>query len=393
MKNNLADKSQGRPMKTVYVDNNATTPVAPKALEAMLPYFTSGFYNPSAISGRVYGIDAAIARARRVVTEFLSASDTKEFVFTSCATESNNWAIFGGSQANPERRHIITSKVEHPSVLEICKSLCKIGYEVTFLEVDGDGNLSIDELMDSIRPDTLLVTLMAANNETGVIFPVDRLSAAVKKRDPNIVFHTDATQHVGKLPVDLNCAFEHVDLMSFSGHKIHGPKGVGGLFIRKGTPLTPLLYGGNQESGRRSGTENVPGIIGLAKACELASANIQSMQSVGVLRNQLEEELLELFSSALVNGGKANRLPNTLNIAFKNMDSETLLHQLSQKGVYASNGSACSTGSLNYSHVLSAMNVPYDYIAGSIRFSFSHLNSLEDVETIVETMKQIKLEF
>lgn len=380
-------------MKTVYVDNNATTPVAPEVLETMLPYFTSGFYNPSAISGRVYGIDAAIARARRVVTEFLSASDTKEVVFTSCATESNNWAIFGETQANPERRHIITSKVEHPSVLEICKSLSKIGYEVTFLDVDNDGNLNMDQLMDSIRPDTLLVTLMAANNETGVMFPIDRLSASIKEKDPNIAFHTDATQYVGKLPVNLDRNFEHIDLMSFSGHKFHGPKGIGGLFVRKGTPLTPLLYGGNQENGHRSGTENVPGIIGLAKACALANANIEKRQSVGVLRDQLEKELLESFPSALVNGGKANRLPNTLNIAFKNIDSETLLHQLSQNGVYASNGSACSTGSLNYSHVLSAMEVPYDYIAGSIRFSFSCLNCPEDVKIIVETMKQIKLEF
>ena len=380
-------------MKTVYVDNNATTTVTLEVIEAMIPYFSKEYYNPSAISGRASGVDTAIERARRTVAEFLGASDVREIVFTSCATESNNWAVFGVTQRNRERQHIITSQVEHPSVLEVCKSLCKSGYDVTFLSVNGDGNLSVDELMDSIRPDTLLVTLMAANNETGVIFPIDCLSAAVKERDPNIVFHTDATQYVGKLPVNLNRAFEHVDLMSFSGHKIHGPKGVGGLFIRKGTPLTPLLYGGNQESGRRSGTENVPGIIGLAKACELADHNIKNMPNVGVLRNQLEKELLKLFPSALVNGAKADRLPNTLNIAFKDMDGETLLHQLSQSGVYASNGSACSTGSLNYSHVLSAMEVPYDYIAGSIRFSFSRLNCLEDVEIIVETMKQIKLEF
>ena len=380
-------------MKTVYVDNNATTTVTLEVIEAMIPYFSKEYYNPSAISGRASGVDTAIERARRTVAEFLGASDVREIVFTSCATESNNWAVFGVTQRNRERRHIITSQVEHPSVLEVCKSLCKSGYDVTFLSVDGDGNLSVDELMDSIRPDTLLVTLMAANNETGVIFPIERLSAAVKERDPNIVFHTDATQYVGKLPVDLNRDFEHVDLMSFSGHKIHGPKGVGGLFIRKGTPLTPLLYGGNQESGRRSGTENVPGIIGLAKACELAGDNIENMHGVEVLCNRLEQELLQLFPSALVNGGKASRLPNTLNIAFRNMDSETLLHQLSGRGVYASNGSACSTGSLNYSHVLSAMEVPYDYIAGSIRFSFSRLNCLEDVEIIVETMKQIKLEF
>ena len=380
-------------MKTVYVDNNATTPVAPEVMAVMLPYFTEEFYNPSAISGRAHGVDKAIARARRTTAEFLGASDAKEIAFTCSATESNNWAIFGAVRANPERRHIITSKVEHPSVLEACKSLCKSGCDVTFLSVDSDGNLNVDELMDSVRSDTLLVTLMAANNETGVIFPIDHLSSAVKERDPNIIFHTDATQYVGKLPVNLNQTFEHIDMLSFSGHKFHGPKGVGGLFIRKGIRLTPLLYGGNQENGRRSGTENVPGIIGLAKACELADDNIQNMQNVEVLRNQLEKELLKLLPSALVNGGKANRLPNTLNIAFQEIDSETLLHQLSLNGVYASNGSACSTGSLNYSHVLSAMDVPYDYIAGSIRFSFSRMNSPEDVKTTAETMKKIKLEF
>ena len=377
-------------MKTVYVDNNATTLVVPEVMEAMVPYFTEEFYNPSAISGRTHGIDTSVARAHRTVAGLVGASDAREIAFTSCATESNNWAIFGAARANPERQHIITSKVEHPSVLEVCKSICKNGYDVTFLSVDGDGNLDMDELADSIRSDTLLVTLMAANNETGVIFPIDRLSAAVKAQDPNIIFHTDATQYVGKLPVDLNRDFEHIDLMSFSGHKIHGPKGIGGLFIRKGTPLAPLLYGGNQENGRRSGTENVPGIIGLAKACQLVNHNIENLQRVRALRNQLEKELLKLFPSALVNGAKANRLPNTLNIAFKDIDSETLLHQLSQSGVYASNGSACSTGSLDYSHVLSAMEVPYDYIAGSIRFSFSQLNQPEDVEIVVEKMKQIR---
>ena len=377
-------------MKTVYVDNNATTPVAPEVMKAMTPYFTEGFYNPSAISGRAYGIDTVIAKARRTVAKFVGVSDAKEIVFTSCATESNNWTISGTTRANPERRHIITSQVEHPSILEACKSLCKNGYDVTFLSVDYDGNLSTDELLDSIRSDTLLVSLMAANNETGVIFPVDHLSAAVKERDPNIIFHTDATQYVGKLPVNLNREFQNVDLMSFSGHKIHGPKGVGGLFIRKGVPLSPLLYGGNQENGCRSGTENVPGIIGLAEACKLADRNIENLQRVGALRDQLERELLELFPSSLINGKKANRLPNTLSIAFENSDSETLLHQLSQSGVYAANGSACSTGSLDYSHVLSAMQVPYDYIAGSVRFSFSFLNQPEDVKIIVERLKQIR---
>ena len=377
-------------MKAVYADNNATTSVVPEVMDAMNPYLTDKFYNPSAISGRANGVDATISKARRTVAEFLGTSDTKEIVFTSCATESNNWAIFGTTRATPEHRHIITSQVEHPSMLEACKSLCRDGYDVTFVSVDSDGNLRADELMDSLRPDTLLVTLMAANNETGVIFPVDYLSAAVKERDPNIIFHTDATQFVGKLPANLSRELEHIDLMSFSAHKFHGPKGIGGLFIRKGIPLSPLLYGGNQENGRRSGTENVPGIIGLAEACKLADRNIENMQCVGALRDQLERELLELFPTSLINGKKANRLPNTLNIAFENSDSETLLHQLSQHGVYAANGSACCTGSLDYSHVLSAMQVPYDYIAGSIRFSFSHLNQPEDVKIIVERMKQIR---
>ncbi len=377
-------------MKAVYADNNATTPVAPEVMETMKLYFADAFYNPSAISGRAYGIDTAIAQARRAVAEFLGTSDANEIVFTSCATESNNWAIFGATRGNPERRHIITSKVEHPSVLETCKSINKNGYDVTYLKVDGDGNLNMNELIDAIRSDTLLVSLMAANNETGVTFPVDRLSAAVKEQDPNIIFHTDATQYIGKLPVDLSREFEHIDLLSFSGHKFHGPKGIGGLFIRKGTPLAPLLYGGNQENGRRSGTENVPGIIGMAEACKLADRNITRVKNVETLRDELEGELLGLAPTALVNGGNANRLPNTLNIAFKDMDSETLLHQLSMGGVYASNGSACSTGSLDYSHVLSAMQVPYDYIASSVRFSFSHLNSSEDVNIIVERMKQIR---
>ncbi len=379
-------------MKTVYIDNNATTSVTPVVLKAMVPYISEQFYNPSAISGHVYGVDKAIAKSRQTVTDFLGASDAKEIAYTCSATESNNWAIYGAVRACSERQHIITSIVEHPSVLETCKSLSQIGYDVTFLSVDSDGNLNADELIDSICPNTLLVTLMAANNETGVIFPIGHLSAVVKELDPSIIFHTDATQYVGKLPIDLNNTFENIDLLSFSGHKFHGPKGIGGLFIREGTRLVPLLYGGNQENGRRSGTENVPGIIGLAKACELADANIQNMQSVQALRDQLQKELMQLFPSALVNGGKANRLPNTLNIAFKEIDSETLLHQLSLNGVYASNGSACSTGSLDYSHVLSAMNVAYDYIAGSIRFSFSALNSPDDVEKIIETIEHIRQE-
>ncbi|MFC1829723.1 cysteine desulfurase family protein, partial [Thermodesulfobacteriota bacterium] len=255
--------------------------------------------------------------------------------------------------------------------------------------VDKGGNLDVDILIDSIRSDTNIVTLMAANNETGVIFPVGELSKAVKKRDPDIIFHTDATQYIGKLPINLQDDFQFIDLLSFSGHKIHGPKGVGGLFVREETKLVPFLYGGQQENGLRAGTENVPGIVGLAKACELAETHMSDMQTVRSMRDHLEACLLNLFPSAIVNGDRENRLPNTLNIAFDMIEGEDLLYQLQNGGISASNGSACSTGSLDYSHVLRSMKVPYQSIAGSVRFSLSRFNTTADVSIIIETIQKI----
>lgn len=376
-------------MRTVYADNNATTPTAPAVVKAMHDFFSNRFYNPSSISGHANKIHIEVAKARRFVSEFVRAIDPSEITFTSCATESNNLAIFGALRANENRKHIITSSVEHPSILEIFKVLNNYGYDVTFVEVNNNGGLDVDYLFDSIRGDTNIISLMAANNETGVIFPVGELSESVKQRDPNIIFHTDATQYIGKLPINLQDDFQFIDLLSFSGHKIHGPKGIGGLFIREGIRLAPLLYGGQQENGLRSGTENVPGIIGLGKACELAQIHMEDMQTVRSLRDRLEADLLKLYPSAIVNGDGEDRLPNTLNIAFDGIESDDLLHQLQNEGVSASNGSACSTGSLDYSHVLRAMKIADHLIAGSVRFSLSRFNTTEDVDTIIEKVRKI----
>ena len=376
-------------MRAVYADNNATTPTAPAVVKAMQVFFSKRFYNHSAISGQANRIHIEIAKARRIVAEFLRASDPSEITFTSCATESNNLSIFGALRANKNRKHLITSTVEHPSILEIFKVLNYDGYDVTFVEVNKNGELDVDYLFDSIRSDTNIISLMAANNETGVIFPVRELSESVKQIDPNIIFHTDATQYIGKLPIDLQDDFQFIDLLSFSGHKIHGPKGIGGLFIREGIKLAPLLYGGGQENGLRSGTENVPGIIGLAKAFELAQIHMEDMQTVRSMRDRLESVLLKLYPSAIVNGDGEDRLPNTLNIAFDGVESEDLLYKLQNEGVSASNGSACSTGSLDFSHVLRAMKIPDQFIAGSVRFSLSRFNTTEDVDTIIEKVQKI----
>jgi cysteine desulfurase len=373
-----------------YLDNNATTPVAPEVLETMLPYFRERFYNPSAISGHIFRVDRDIAIARRIIAEFLGASEPSEITFTSGATESCNWAIFGSAKANPNRRHIITSKVEHPAVLEPCKQLEKEGYKVTYISVDCDGNLDIDELSASIRSNTLLVTLMAANNETGVIFPIDEVSALVKERDPEIVFHTDATQYVGKLPVYLGDHFRNVDLLSFSGHKMYAPKGIGGLFIRQGLSISSLIMGGGQEFGRRSGTENVAYIIGLAAACPIAYRVITEADTIEATRDRLQARLEQLPISVSINCLGTHRLPNTLSVAFEGIDSLTLLEVLSQKGIYASNGSACSSGSEAPSHVLLAMGLPYDQAETTIRFSLGGSTITDqDISFVVDCIDKI----
>lgn len=379
-------------MRLVYADNNATTAVAPEVVEAMTPYLRELYFNPSSMYDPARQAAQAIAQARATVARHLGAADPKEIIFTSCATESNNAAIQGAARARPERRHIITTAVEHPAVLEVCKDMQRTGYEVTFLNVDRHGNLDLTEYVRSLRPDTLLVTIMHANNETGVIFPIEQLARLAKETNPDIVFHTDATQSVGKLPIDLAGEFRHVDLLSFSGHKLHAPKGIGALYVRRGTPWRPFLIGGHQEQGRRAGTENVPYIVGLARAMDLVMADRPAQEDrLAQLRDRLEAALLERIPAIEINGRGAPRLANTSNLSCHYIEGEAILYQLSAEGICASSGSACTSGSLEPSHVLRAMRVPFTAIHGSVRFSFSRYTTQEDVERIIQVFPEIVL--
>jgi len=375
-------------VKTIYADNNATTAVAPEVIAAMMPYFKEEYFNPSSMYEASRAAADAIARARSAVGRLLNAGDARQILFTSCATESNNAAIIGAAKANP-RRHIVTTSVEHPAVLEVCKELARSGYDVTFLPVDSNGKLDVRDFVRALSSDTLLVTIMHSNNETGVIFPVDELSRLTKETDPSIVFHTDATQSVGKLPIDLRGALRYVDMLSLSGHKMHAPKGVGALFIRRGTPCRPFMIGGHQEDGRRAGTENVPYIVGLGKACELAQSHRDDQERVSRLRDRLQSALEERIPYLEVNGGGAPRLPNTVNVACHYIEGEGILYQLSSHGICASSGSACTSGSLEPSHVLKAMNVPFTAVHGSVRFSLSRYSTDEDVDRIIEVFPEI----
>ena len=377
-------------MKTIYTDNNATTQIAPEVYQALLPSLTEDYFNPSSMYEAARGAADAIADARQVVAMALGGVDPSEILFTSCATESNNMAIAGTAKANPVRKHIITTAVEHPAVLEVCEDLERSGYEVDLISVDESGKLKIDEFVRALRPDTLLVTIMHANNETGVIFPIEELSRLTKETDPSIVFHTDATQTMTKLPIDLRGNFQHVDLLSFSGHKLHAPKGVGALYLRRGTRCRPLMIGGHQESGRRAGTENVAFIVGLAKALEIAGQEHEESEArIRELRDRLERSILEQIPEVRINGRDAPRLPNTCNVSIHYVEGEGMLYQLSAEGICASSGSACTSGSLDPSHVLKAMKVPFTAAHGSIRFSFSRYNSEEDVDHILEVFPEI----
>jgi cysteine desulfurase len=377
-------------MKTIYTDNNATTQIAPEVYQAVIPYLTEDYFNPSSMYEAARGSAEAIAQAREVVANAFGGVDPSEVLFTSCATESNNMAIVGTAKANPTRRHIITTAVEHPAVLEVCEDLERSGYELDYVSVDESGRLKTDEFVRALRPDTLLVTVMHANNETGVIFPIEELSRLTKETDPSIVFHTDATQSMTKLPIDLRGNFQHVDLLSFSGHKLHAPKGVGALYLRRGTRCRPLMIGGHQESGRRAGTENVAFIVGLAKALEIASQeHDESEKRIRELRDRLERSILEQIPEVRINGKDAPRLPNTCNVSIHYVEGEGMLYQLSAEGICASSGSACTSGSLDPSHVLKAMKVPFTAAHGSIRFSFSRYNTEDDVDHILEVFPGI----
>ncbi len=377
-------------MRTIYLDNNATTQVAPEVVEAMMPYLTEDYFNPSSMYEPARRTGQAVAAARQTIADCLGHVDPKEIVFTGCATESNNTAILGAAHADPHRRHIITTAVEHPAVLEVCKELERDGYRATYVNVDRDGNLNVKEFIQALSPHTLLVSIMHANNETGVIFPIDQFSRITKQTDPAIIFHTDATQGVGKLPIDLVRSLPYVDMLSFSGHKLHAPKGIGVLFVRRGTRCRPFLLGGHQEDGRRAGTENVPYIIGIAKALSMAKENRRRDEArIQKLRDKLENGLLERIPAVQVNGKGAPRLPNTLNISFHYIEGEGILFQLSACGICASSGSACTSGSLEPSHVLRAMKVPFTAIHGSVRFSLSRYNTDEDIDRVIEAFPQI----
>jgi cysteine desulfurase len=372
-------------VKTVYVDNNATTKVAPEVLEAMLPYFSELYGNPSSMHFFGGQVQKKVNEAREKAADLLGA-EPSEIVFTSCGTESDNAAILGTLDSYPERRHLITSRVEHPAVGNVSTYLGRKGYRITELAVDREGRLDPDELRESITEETVLVSIMYANNETGVVFPIEEIGEIVKAK--GIPFHTDAVQAAGKIP--LNMKKSKIDMLSISGHKLHAPKGIGILYIRKGTKFSPFLIGGHQEKGRRGGTENVPYIIGLGKASELAKAHLgEENTRVKALRDYLEMKILEKIPNTLVNGDRVNRLPNTLSVSFEYIEGESILLLLSDLGICASSGSACTSGSLEPSHVLRAMGVPFTAAHGSIRFSLSVYNTKEEMDYIIEHLPPI----
>jgi len=370
---------------TIYMDNNATTRVAPEVVEAMLPYFGELYGNPSSMHSFGGQVGRRIESARARLAELLGA-DPGEIIFTSCGTESDSTAIWAALRTRPEKKHIVTSRVEHPAVKNLCEYLQKNGYRVTFVPVDRKGNLDLDFLYDHLTDNTAIVSLMWANNESGVIFPIEEIVEKVKERD--IVFHTDAVQAVGKLPLDMRST--PVDMLALSGHKLHAPKGIGALYVRKGTKFSPFLIGGHQERGRRGGTENVASMIGLGRAAELAGAFIDDENTrVKRLRDKLEKGLLERVSNAMINGDPENRLPNTTSIAFEFVEGESILLMMNELGICASSGSACTSGSLEPSHVLRAMGVPFTAAHGSIRFSLSVYNTEDEVDYVIEKLPPV----
>jgi cysteine desulfurase len=372
-------------MKEIYFDNNATTKVDEAVFAEMQPYFCELYGNPSSMHFFGGQVQKKVDEARHRVAELLGTAP-EEIIFTACGTESDNSAIRSALEAFPEKRHVITTRVEHPAVLTLCRNLSKRGYRVTELNVDGEGRLDLDELRGAVDDDTAIVSIMYANNETGVVFPIEEVGAIVKAK--GALFHTDAVQAVGKIP--LNMAVSTIDMLSLSGHKLHAPKGIGALYLRKGVPFRPFLVGGHQEKNRRAGTEATASIIALGKACELAARYMDDENTrVRAMRDRLERELLALIPNRRVNGGEADRLPNTVSIAFEFVEGEAILLLLSEKGVCASSGSACTSGSLEPSHVLRAMGVPFTCAHGSIRFSLSRFNTEEEIDTIIRELPPI----
>ena len=372
-------------MRNVYLDNNATTQVAPEVIEIMMPFFGELWGNPSSM--HLFGgqVGAHVKTARDKVSNIIGATPS-EIIFTSCGTEGNNSAISGAVEAMGKGTRIITTRVEHPAVLEPCRHLAELGHELTELAVDASGQINLAELGQALSQGPAFVSIMWANNETGVIFPMEEIATMVKETGG--VLHVDAVQAVGKIPIDLRTI--PIDLLSLSGHKLHAPKGVGALYARKGTKIKTFMLGGHQENSRRGGTENVPYIVGLGKACELASAHMSDERTlVPAMRDRLEKGLLESCPDTRVNDDTKNRLPNTTNISFQYIEGEAILYHLSDKGVAASSGSACTSGSLEPSHVIRAMGVPFTAAHGSTRFSLSRYNTEEDVDQVLKVMPGI----
>jgi len=371
----------------IYLDNNATTRVAPEVFEAMRPYLTEEFGNASSAHALGRPARQAIEDARAQVAELIGASNPNEIVFTSCGSESDNWAIGGWLEANPTRRHIITTRVEHEAVRNLCEHLAELGCEVTWLEVDRSGEIDLDDLRRALRRDTGIVSVMMANNETGVLFPIEEIGQTVREHS-DAVFHVDGVQAVAKLPINLKQL--PVDLFAISGHKFHAPKGIGALYIRSDAKLPPFIIGGGQERGRRSGTEAVPNIVALGRAAKLA---IESPvhDHVRRLRDALEDAILKRFNNAGLNGtaDRDKRLPNTTNISFEGYDGAEILRRLDTEGICVSTGSACNADSVEVSAVLRAMKIPYEVARGSIRFSLGRYNTTEDIKQTLSILHAI----
>ena len=371
--------------KVYYFDNNATSRVAPEVAKEMEPFFNELYGNPSSMHFFGGGNQKYMDLARSRVAKLLGC-ETSELIFTSCGTESDSTAIWSTIQSYPEKNHFITTKVEHPAVLNLAKHMESKGYRVTYLPVDTAGQINLDDLKTALTPDTALVSIMWANNETGVVYPVEEAARITHAK--GALFHTDAVQAVGKIPINLKET--KIDLLSLSGHKLHAPKGIGALYVRKGIRYSPFMLGGHQEHGRRAGTENVPYIAGLGKAAELAAANLEKENTyVKALRDRLENGLTAAIKNTRVNGGGAPPLPNTTNISFEYIEGESILLMISELGICASSGSACTSGSLEPSHVLMAMAVPQTYAHGSIRFSLSVYNTEEEVDYIIKSFPPV----
>lgn len=375
-------------MTLVYLDNNATTMVAPEVVDAMLPYFSNKYGNPSSIYDMAHSANDAVKKSREIIAGFLGAADSKEIIFTSCGSESANMAIKGALDVKKNKKHIITTRVEHPCVLNLYKDLEKRGYRVTWVDVDSNGDLDISRLLEAVCEDTALVSVMMANNETGVVYPVDKISEAVKMKNPETKVFVDAVQAAGKVPI--NVKDTKIDMLGISGHKFHAPKGVGALYIRTGTMISPLIVGGHQERGKRAGTENVPYIAAMARAAQLAKEALEDENTrVKALRDKLEKGILSNIKNAVLNSKSKNRVPNTTNIGFQYIEGELILLHMNDEGICASSGSACTSGSLEPSHVLRAQGVPFTSLHGSIRFSLSRYTTEQDIDYTLEKLPAI----